>query len=491
VAATALAGARPLLAHEEEDEDELIRLEGVLDDCRRLVTVVEPLHEAGFVWLNFAPEKIEKSENKLQITNLDLRLFPVKACPASLRLSRLYSPPELWHFQSDKIGPATDVFHFCAYAYYRLAGLFPKGFPGKGLEAFDFDVPPLRVYRPQLPVGVESIIRRGLDRNTGRRYSSVGEFVARLEAAVDHARLRYRGSEGLTYEVGGLTRPGRAKSALGKVNQDVLHVETLNGGVPVVLVADGVSHARLGTGDMASRTVWEVLAPALPRLARQEAVGEVERGLTATCVEAGQTIVRLAFQQPPPPGKVRPAEVMSSTALIGLVRGSTLTVANVGDCRAYLLTTAGIEQLTVDGDVRCSSLAGDTAPEDVRDLGQEGQALAYCLGACRDSPNGIPECDVERSSPQISHWPLLPGDVVLFCSDGLIEEGMFLDPADAAAIVAAKPELPAQAMAERLVEAADSRQREPSAAEPDGFGDNITCVLLKVLSRHPEVAKES
>jgi hypothetical protein len=42
------------------------------------------------------------------------------------------------------------------------------------------------------------------------------------------------------------------------------------------------------------------------------------------------------------------------------------------------------------------------------------------------------------------------------------------------------PELSAQELAERLVGEADARQRVPDEACPEGVGDNITCVVIKV-----------
>jgi serine/threonine protein phosphatase PrpC len=80
----------------------------------------------------------------------------------------------------------------------------------------------------------------------------------------------------------------------------------------------------------------------------------------------------------------------------------------------------------------------------------------------------------------LSYWPLVPGDVVVLCSDGLVEEGMFLEPARMAEIIREHPELSAQELALGLAEEADTIHRLPSELEPDGFGDNITCIVIKV-----------
>ncbi|MGH7136527.1 MAG: hypothetical protein ACREHD_12360, partial [Pirellulales bacterium] len=104
----------------------------------------------------------------------------------------------------------------------------------------------------------------------------------------------------------------------------------------------------------------------------------------------------------------------------------------------------------------------------------------YCLGAAKAAAEGGFMPDEERSTPAFSYWPLQLGDVVVFCTDGLVDEGVFLDPVDLQQIVAANIGDSSQVLAERLVNKADAVQREPSANEPSGFGDNITCVVAKI-----------
>jgi serine/threonine protein phosphatase PrpC len=70
--------------------------------------------------------------------------------------------------------------------------------------------------------------------------------------------------------------------------------------------------------------------------------------------------------------------------------------------------------------------------------------------------------------------------VVVLCTDGLVEEGAFLEPQELGEIVRRYPGLPAAALAEKLAEAAEARQRAPSEHEPYGFGDNITCAVIRI-----------
>jgi serine/threonine protein phosphatase PrpC len=493
VAAATLLDARRALGVPSPPGDLLTLLDDVVRACRTLAAALEPLHGAGLVWLNFDPDCLETADGRLQITNLDLQLFRAGDCPQSLRLSSAYSPPEVCRFQSERIGPASDVYHLSLYAYYQLAGLLPVGFPGGGLEAFDFEVPPLRIYRPHLPVGIVPVLERGLARDPAGRYPSVADFLRALEEGVERARAHGKREgeapaepQAAGWDVGGLSVTGRAKAALGRPNQDTLRLEPLaSGEAPLVLVADGVSHARIGSGELASRLGCEVLARVLPpALAGAATRAEIEEALRSAFLEASGAVLAGALtEQGPLPDAVEAHDLMSTTALVGLLRRGVLTVANLGDSRAYLLSPVeggmDIEQLTVDGDVGCALLAWGTPPEQVRDMGNDALALCACLGVCEPAPGGGFRCAVERSTPQVTHWPLSSGQVVLLCTDGLIEEGAFLEPAQAAALVARHADLPAQELAERLVAAADTCQRLPSEGEPEGHGDNITCVVIK------------
>jgi len=506
----------------------------LVDACRTLHSVLKPLHDRDLVWLNFDPEQLEDAGDCIRVTNLDLAVYKAYECPASIRISPRYSPPEVCRFRGDQITSATDVFHMSMYAYYWLAGLLPSGFPGRGLEAFDFEFPPLRIYKPNLPPGIAPVVERGLRVDPKSRFPSTQDFLADLEAAVWRAGVRYVVSAKVRHEIGGLTRAGRAKTAMGSANQDQFAVftvpvsgrphavatqgiarrivtalnrcadgfrlisRTVRRALPseaierpfeapaaLVCVLDGVSTARIGSGERASRIACDALAKTASSELDLSTRATIAASLSRCFVEAGTEIVRTAIDQGQLPPDFRESDVMSTTAVVGLLHGNVLHIANAGDSRAYLIEGPLAEQLTVDGDVRSTTLAAPTPPEHVRDMGVEAKSLRCCLGACRRDPNGATATDVERSTPQIAHWPLRPGDVLVLCTDGLVEEGVFLGPDEVAAIVRDCRCLSAQAIAERLVDAADALQRLPSVAEPNGFGDNITCAVIKVIGDPP------
>ena len=467
-----------------------------LRGCRLLNVVLASLHDSGHVWLEFDPQAIEVRESLVRVTNLDWRLFPIGRCPSHLaRISPQYSPPEVCRFHDDWIGPRTDVYHLALFVYYQLAGMWPGGFAGRGLEAFGFEIPPLRIFRPDLPVGLWPILRRALSINIAHRPALTNELLQELERAVPDSLVDTKTPVACSdeeqrsrFDLGWLTSTGRAKSALGAVNQDQVVVVTENvrgRKVQLLIVADGVTHARVGTGERASGLACEVLLASIRSQLASLAEGAEPAWpmlLDRACVSASEAIVRDALSLPNRPVPMRDNDMMSTTALIGVLDGNGLHLANVGDSRAYLVANGSAEQLTVDGDVASSQLALGTPPEQVQELGAAGKALRFCLGACRETESGELVVDAARARPQISCWRLSPGDTIVLCSDGLVEERVFLEPEDLASIAEAERDLTSQQLVEHLVAAADARQRLPSPTEPNGHGDNITCIVLRFVA---------
>ncbi|MES2790568.1 MAG: PP2C family serine/threonine-protein phosphatase [Planctomycetota bacterium] len=463
------------------------------------------LHGQGLVWLNFDPQAVEVVQGEARITNLDTVLFRRGECPSRLRVSPRYSPPEVCRFQGGRIGPASDVFHLAMYTYYAVAGLLPEGFSGRGLEAFGFRIPPLRIYVPHLPAGIWPVLARGLQSDPLLRQATIDEFLAELDAAiraispalwVDRSppgsgknrlispRNRRRQNRWCP-EIGQLTIAGAAKSALGAVNQDSVVVETVTHESrrwQVMIVADGVSVSRIGRGEIASQTACRGLLEFVQQaVATTPGPHDWASILEQACLQASQQILQVAQPELAGLRNVADNEVMSTTLVMGILDGNVLHLANVGDSRAYRISSNGIaEQLTVDGDVGTSMLAEGVPPEQVQELGVSAKSLRYCLGACSQEADGRLVCNPVRCRPTYSRWELGPDETVVLCTDGLVEEGVFLEPEELAASVTAGVSSTAQQLAERLVCEADHRQRVPSPNELGGFGDNISCVILRV-----------
>jgi protein phosphatase len=464
----------------------LQRLKSWLTPVRALAHALEALHRTGHVWLNFDPAEIEElpapagaEPRRLRFTNLDVRLFRRGACPASLGFNGKYAAPEVAGFHASDIGPATDVYHLAAFTYYALAGLLPHGLAGSGLEAIGHRLPPLRLFAPELPEGVAPVVARGLDADPARRYPTPAEFVAALADATRRAEDRRRWTGTVAWDAGGASEAGRSKTAVGRANEDHLRLRPF-AAPPALLaaVADGISTCDVGTGALASLITTMVVEDLFDAGSSHD---DFPARIGEACRASATRLLDWAIEKGYGDQLARGSDLMGTTLTAGWLEGRDLSLANLGDSRAYLVTDGWCEQLTVDADLASDLLLGGMPPEQVRELGVTGRALRACVGGCVPA-DGTVRILEESCHPVVSFWPLLPGDVVVLCTDGLVDEGYFLEPEAMAEIVRANRALPAADIARRLVEAADALQRLPSELDPEGFGDNVTCVVIKIES---------
>jgi serine/threonine protein phosphatase PrpC len=466
-----------------DPHEELRRLEDCLDV---LSDALQTLHGLGLLCLTFDPREIEfvpgsPGPPRVRFANLDLEVYPAGRCPEYLHANPKFAPPEVCRFRAADFGPATDVFHLAAFAYYWLARLLPGGFLGGGLEAFGHMLPPLRVYAPRLPPGIAPVLGRGLALDPARRMPTPAAFLEEFRAARERAERRAASTVPVRWELGVHTRAGGAKTLLQRVNEDCALVRRFDSPPRALLaVADGISTCDVGSGDLASRTTCDLLEQAFgPQTTQDLFTQKIPR----VCREASASLLDWAVRQGAKERLADGEDLMGTTLTAGWLEGNRLVLANLGDSRAYLIDGRGAEQLTVDGDLANTLLAGRVPPEDVREIGVTAKALRDCVGGCSRSPDGEPAVQEQHCTPTVTTWRLLPGDWVILCTDGLVEEGVFLHPADLVDLLRRHASLPAQALAVKLADAADALQRMPSAAEPQGFGDNISCIVIKVSSQ--------
>jgi len=139
---------------------------------------------------------------------------------------------------------------------------------------------------------------------------------------------------------------------------------------------------------------------------------------------------------------------MGTTLTLGLVRWPRLHVAHAGDSRAYVLRGGRLWPLTRDH-TYAELLAGQGRPVPP----DAARVLVNCLGG--GSP-GV--------APEVSTFPLWPGDVSLLCTDGLHSPV-----ADHAITHVLRGARTAEAAARELV----------AAANDAGGPDNITVVVAR------------
>ncbi len=211
----------------------------------------------------------------------------------------------------------------------------------------------------------------------------------------------------------------------------------------LVVVADGMGgHAG---GEVASALVVESMAREI------RAIGAFARAAPALALTAAVRAANDAVRQA---GNERPAlRGMGSTVVSALVIDRTAHVAHAGASRAYRIRGSRLERLT-------------------RDHSLVEEYLRETPGAHEDDLDGVYRHLVTRAvgaapslEVDVSEYECEPGDILLFCSDGLTGP---VDDDAIARIVARAKDLDSAGMA--LVQAA-----------LDGGGpDNVTVALVKI-----------
>lgn len=223
----------------------------------------------------------------------------------------------------------------------------------------------------------------------------------------------------------------------------------------LVVVADGVGGAN--AGDVASRLATETIADRFSRLGTPRSDPEKARlYVEASVEEANITIWRQGKEMSDHSG-------MGSTVVVGSVGWTWLAFAHVGDSRIYRLSGGSFEQLSRDHSFiqEVVDQGFFVSREDARRYGIGENILTRALGS---SPG------VGVSSDLVD---LVPGDLFLFCTDGLTS----MVPDDwLRQILIAVERNSLDSAADALVRLANER----------GGNDNVTLALLRVGDRLSE-----
>jgi protein phosphatase len=207
---------------------------------------------------------------------------------------------------------------------------------------------------------------------------------------------------------------------------------------PVFVVADGMGGAQ--AGEVASQIAIEAFARELP------STGTAEQRLVTRVQEANRQIFDVSRAE-------RERAGMGTTLTAAYLADSNLTIAHVGDSRAYLFRDGSLKRLTqdhslVDELVRRGKLTEEQAAEH-----PQRSIITRALGP-------EPEVEVDTFT-----YPVRAGDVLLLCSDGLTS------------MVSEERIGEILASCDSLKNAAPALIDEANAA---GGRDNITVVLFRI-----------
>ncbi len=220
------------------------------------------------------------------------------------------------------------------------------------------------------------------------------------------------------------------------------------------IICDGMG-GRKG-GDVASRMAVEAIQTHM-REARRDVslpmIGEPARRFSTTTNRLASA-VRFANEVIHRAAGTRPGqEGMGTTVVAALLDGAILSVAHVGDSRMYLIRGQAIRPLTADHAL---------VAEQVRlGLLTEDQARRSPLRGVLTRAVGIEE----TVEVELDEVPLMPGDSLVLCSDGLTRA---VTPPEVLSTVLRVSE--PQAVSERLVDLANA----------EGGEDNTTVITVRV-----------
>jgi len=397
-------------------------------------------------------------------------LIPTNEEPYEVPVIMGFSPPELLGRVRADVGEHCDVFALGMLLYYLLAGRVP---PASVYTRYTPAIP-ARNFRPGFPPGLQPIISRATRPSPNERFPNV---VAMRDAFLNACAMMERRAE----NVGGPHSPravvavdthvGIAKGRRNPTNQDsVFGKISEDGRFALIVVADGVSTASYGSGDLASnfltKTAREIWAEVLPKYLMEERIDEVE--IISKILDIANERIVAHVNEHFQPFEGNPHEVMGTTSLIAVIRQGIATIASLGDSRVYLQTTSGLEQVTADHNLWTLSVLDGISADAALSM-PHGDALARCLGTFVIDGKRLesvpPEADYFR-------FTLTRGDTLLMTTDGLIDfagPNPFASEENVLAVMLAEPD-PALACLELVL-----------LANRGGGGDNIGVGIIHLI----------
>ncbi|MFP4597705.1 MAG: protein phosphatase 2C domain-containing protein [Persicimonas sp.] len=331
---------------------------------------------------------------------------------------RGFSPPELMGRAQLEIGRGCDVFNLGMMLYFLIGGQLPP------VSVYTRHIPavPARNLRPEFPPGLQSVISRATRPDPKERFPDVASLKKAFERACDVMKARAEGSAERTprMKLAVDTHIGIAKRRRNPTNQDaVFGAASDDRRFALVVVADGVSTASYGSGDLAShmliaeaKAAWEEL---LPSYLMDEPVDPIV-AIRDILNRANDRIVNYVNENFLP-FRGGPHEVMGTTALVAVLQDGKVTLGTLGDSRVYLQRGGAFEQITIDHNLWTLSIL-EGVPADNALAMPHGDALARCLGTFIVDNERL---EAVHPEPDIFRFSVTSGDNLLLTTDGLVD----------------------------------------------------------------------
>ena len=239
----------------------------------------------------------------------------------------------------------------------------------------------------------------------------------------------------------GITDPGCTRTQ----NQDTYQIEVLDRNTLLGVVCDGMGGAK--SGNVASTLAVDVFVQEVKRSWVSNMDPEQQEQMLRNAVKLTNFTVYDQAQQ------FEEFAGMGTTLVAVLIHGKHVTIANIGDSRAYSIKSDGVRQLTVDHSLVQMMIArGELTPEEARSYPGKN-LITRAIGT-----ESSVECDVV-------YRRLEKGECLMLCTDGLsnlVDEQEIL--------FEVVHGVNKKSSCERLLEIAKNR----------GAPDNVTCVLIQI-----------
>lgn len=254
------------------------------------------------------------------------------------------------------------------------------------------------------------------------------------------------------------THPGKIYD----INEDSVfaHIRSPERGEPLGLcmVADGIGGHKAGevASKMVVDTIWDQLSELFEgnvktpvKFLRKLTLKSIEDKLRLAVESANRTIYNFSKHNP------KSAGGLGSTVACGVILGNSAVVANVGDSRTYLFRDGVLNQISEDHSYVSALIRKGIEPPEAFYQHPYRNVITRSLG--------------NEDFVQVDTWTidLIPGDRLLFCSDGLWE------------VIASDDGIAKLLDGKYKIE--DSVKSLIEAANQNGGGDNIGIVIAEIL----------
>jgi len=224
----------------------------------------------------------------------------------------------------------------------------------------------------------------------------------------------------------------------------------------LAMVADGIGGQ--GSGELASQRSVELIPASLEE--QQPTASQMSEALKNALVAANTSIYEESIDNPQYAG-------MGTTCTAAVLVGKRLYLAHAGDSRLYLIRGGSVRQLTIDHTWAEEALRAGRSPEEIRNHPNRGVIKRFLgIEPKVDVDTRYRLSDMSDDYEDSADKPLFlePGDVLLFCSDGVS------DSVQPRQIRETLQRLKAQKAAEKVVD----------LALKAGASDNVSALVLEM-----------